>query len=42
MLIDLWGLRNMAAHEKDFKPTGQQAAAYSQLADRLIKAIEGN
>ena len=42
MLIDLWGLRNIAAHEKDFKPTPQQAAEYSQLADRLIKAIEGS
>lgn len=40
MLIDLWGLRNMAAHEKEFQPTAQQAAAYSQLADRLIKAME--
>lgn len=42
MLIDLWGLRNMAAHEKEFQPTAQQAAAYSQLADRLIKSIEEN
>lgn len=40
MLTNLWGLRNMAAHEKDFQPTPQQAAEYSRLADRLIKGIE--